>query len=498
VQVVRAWRIDAGGDPTKGVDDAPTLEMGNATAIPDQVRMLLLALCMTTIILSAGSPDLPSLRTLEAVVRAELEHNGETAIQTFELASIPLAYCQGEFDCWLKTPGVCRAHDAEQDIVRAIHDADRLVLIDEVTYGGHSYTVKRAQDRMICLLSPFFEKRASLTHHGSRYDRAPNLYALGWMPRKDAAEAQTWCELADGNAINMLAPTVGAVVVDDDHRDGWAAEVCAMLTSVAHPGENIHARGPLRAALLDASRGDAGGAPPEVTRSAAILIGSAKLKGTSASELMARALVARMQRDGLTPELHYATDFVHDKKAAQVAGQIAKAELFVLVTPLYVDAFPALVVHALDHVARARAGTSAMFAAVVNCGFPEPEQVRTAMRIARHFCVRAGYRWAGGLSLGGGGYLKPEIPLDEQHGPAEHVKRAIDIAAERQRAGDRDRAHDEGADARRRVSADGRSGLALSRPPERPRATRSARPSADRVDARTQVAEPSVIGASPR
>jgi hypothetical protein len=25
--------------------------------------------------------------------------------------------------------------------------------------------------------------------------------------------------------------------------------------------------------------------------------------------------------------------------------------------------------------------------------------------------------------------LKPEVPLDEQHGPAEHVKRAIDIAA---------------------------------------------------------------------
>jgi multimeric flavodoxin WrbA len=386
---------------------------------------------MTTVILSAASPELPSLRALEALVRVELEQKGETTIHTFELASMQLAYCQGEFDCWVKTPGVCRAHDAEQDIVRAIHDADRLVLIDSVTYGGHSYTVKRAQDRMICLLSPFFEKRASLTHHGSRYDKQASLYALGWMPHKDDAEARTWFELADGNAINMLAPRVGAVVVDDEHRAEWGAEVCAMLMSAAHPGANIQARGPLREALLEAARPDPTPATPARTRTAAILVGSAKIKGTSASEIMARALLAQMQREGVATELHFATDFVHDKKAAEAAGQIARADLFVVVTPLYVDAFPALVVHAMDHVARARTGTgtAARFAAIVNCGFPEPEQVRTAMRIARHFAAYAGYRWAGGLPLGGGGYLKPEVPLDVQHGPAEHVKRSLAAAA---------------------------------------------------------------------
>ena len=136
---------------------------------------------MTTVILSAATPELPSLLALEAIVRAQLEQKGETQIRTFDLANLKLAYCQGEFDCWVKTPGVCRAHDAEEEIVRAIHDADRLVLIDEVTYGGHSYAVKRAQDRMICLLSPFFEKRASLTHHGSRYDKQASFYALGWI-----------------------------------------------------------------------------------------------------------------------------------------------------------------------------------------------------------------------------------------------------------------------------------------------------------------------------
>ena len=67
--------------------------------------------------------------------------------------------------------------------MRAIHDADRVVMLDAVTFGGHSYTMKRAQDRLICLISPFFEKRASLTHHEARY--AP--YAKPLQARMDAA-----------------------------------------------------------------------------------------------------------------------------------------------------------------------------------------------------------------------------------------------------------------------------------------------------------------------
>jgi NAD(P)H-dependent FMN reductase len=384
---------------------------------------------MSTVILSAGSPALPSLQALEGLVRAELAQKGEREVRTFELATTPLAYCQGEFDCWVKTPGVCRAHDAEQDIVAAVHAADRMVLIDEVTYGGHSYAVKRAQDRMICLVSPFFEKRAGLTHHAGRYDQAASFYALGWMPRRDDGEARTWCELADGNALNMLAPSVGAVVVDDQRRDAWAAEVCAMLTSHAHPGASIDARAPLRAALLEAARPALAAAAPVRPRTAAVLIGSAKVRGTSVSEVLARALIARLERAGVATTLHIATDFVHARKAAAVAQQLAAAELFVLVTPLYVDALPALVVRALEHVAAAGAAGPRRCAAIVNCGFPEPEHVRTALRIVRHFCARAGYAWAGGLPLGAGGVVKPGVPLDEQHGPVTHVAQALDVAA---------------------------------------------------------------------
>ena len=109
---------------------------------------------------------------------------------------------------------------------------------------------------------------------------------------------------------------------------------------------------------------------------------------------------------------------------------MASADLFVLVSPLYVDAFPALATRALEQVAAARAGSGrpAAFTTIVNCGFPEPEHTRTALAIARHFARAAGYAWAGGLPLGGGGAIDPAVPLDAQHGPAEHVKAALDRA----------------------------------------------------------------------
>ena len=381
---------------------------------------------MTTVLLSGASPVRPSLEILEGLLRIEL---GDPDLRCFELAALPLAYCQGEFDCWVKTPGTCRAKDAEQEIVRAIHDADRLVLLDEVAYGGHGYAVKRALDRLICLLTPFFEKRAALTHHGARYATPPGFFALGWMPVLDTDEAETFTALADANALNMVAPRVGAIVVDDAGRDGWPAAIRALLASTAEPGAAISDRAPLREALLAAARPAVEEVAPPPPRTATILVGSAKIKGTSVSETLARALIARLATEGVTGELHFVTELLHPDPVA--AAAIARADLFVIATPLYVDALPALVVHAFDQIAAARATAAdlARFVVLINCGFPEAEQTRTALRIARHFADRAGYHWAGALPLGGGGVVDPEHPLDDRDGPVEHVKRALDLAA---------------------------------------------------------------------
>ena len=54
---------------------------------------------MSSVILSAASPRAPALGRLVDLVRAELIRTGETEVKRFELSTIQLAYCQGEFDC---------------------------------------------------------------------------------------------------------------------------------------------------------------------------------------------------------------------------------------------------------------------------------------------------------------------------------------------------------------------------------------------------------------
>lgn len=385
---------------------------------------------MPTVILSAASAPRVALHSLERLLVTELHRRGESDVRIVPLATTPLAYCQGEFDCWVKTPGVCRAKDAEADIVRQVHDADAVVLLDEVTFGGHSYTIKRAQDRLICLISPFFEKRAALTHHEARYERMPALFALGWTHARDAEIARTWDDLADANALNLLAPRYGAVVVDDAGQQAWGDAVQTMLASQVVPGASISGRPRLHEALLDAARADATDASRVAPRSAAIVMGSAKVKGTSVSETLAAALAGQLTEAGVVTTTHRATDFLRDEAARATAATVAAADLFVLVAPLYVDGFPALATRALELVSAARrdANGQARFAALVNCGFPEAEHTRTAFRIARHFAAASGYQWAGGLPLGGGGAINPKVPLAEQHGPAEHVKAALGLA----------------------------------------------------------------------
>ena len=365
------------------------------------------------------------------MAHTELARSGYDEVQTFNLASTKLAFCQGDLDCWLKTPGRCKTEDAETEIVGAIHDADALVLLEPVTFGGHGYVLKRALDRVLCLLDPFMERRHSLTHHPPRYARPPSLFSVGWAREPDAAMTETFVDLNDANAVNLSAPGCGAVVLDAAHRDEWAGALGVMLEAPRTPGSGITGREPLREALRSAAAGADDLLPGRVER-AALLVGSAKPKGTSASETLARALSARLGRAGVATEIHFATEFVHeDDGALEHAGAIAACDLFALVTPLYVDSFPALVTHALELVARHRGASRApaRFVTLVQCGFPEAEQNRTAVRIARHFAEQAGYAWSGALPLGGGGIVAPDAALDAPHGALRHVVRALDLAA---------------------------------------------------------------------
>ncbi len=160
---------------------------------------------MDALILSgalAGDADVDSVQEL---LGRELAAAG-CRPRAMRLREIPVAYCQGCFECWLKTPGTCKTDDAGRDIAAAFIRSDLVVLLTPVTFGGYSSELKKALDRIAGLVSPFFMHIHGEVHHRPRYARYPALLALGVLPRPDAVQERVFHTLVGRNALNFHAP----------------------------------------------------------------------------------------------------------------------------------------------------------------------------------------------------------------------------------------------------------------------------------------------------
>jgi len=150
-----------------------------------------------------------------------------------------IAPCTGCFGCWTKTPGQCVQHDDANAIPEAIVSSDLMVLLTSVTFGGYSSQLKKALDRSIPILLPFFGRYDGEVHHLPRYQRYPALVAIGVMDEPNERAERTFRALVERNAINMHVPSHEAVVValgEDRDRTGRAfAAALARATSTALP-----------------------------------------------------------------------------------------------------------------------------------------------------------------------------------------------------------------------------------------------------------------------
>jgi hypothetical protein len=66
--------------------------------------------------------------------------------------------------------------------------------------------LKKALDRIICIVSPFFIKINEETHHKPRYAKYPKIMGIGVLPEQDEESGHIFSELIHRNAINFHAP----------------------------------------------------------------------------------------------------------------------------------------------------------------------------------------------------------------------------------------------------------------------------------------------------
>jgi multimeric flavodoxin WrbA len=152
-------------------------------------------------------------------------------LREFILADEPIADCMGCFGCWVKTPGVCVIPDLGRDVAEAVIGSDLLVLLTPVTFGGYSSILKKAIDRIIPLLSPFFMKIHGEVHHQGRYDRYPSFLGIGVMQSDDEESTRLFTTLIERNALNYQSTGKSLLVTRGEAIPSIEAKLAAMLNS---------------------------------------------------------------------------------------------------------------------------------------------------------------------------------------------------------------------------------------------------------------------------
>jgi hypothetical protein len=182
-----------------------------------------------------GGPDEDAIATVESILRHRLvEHAFEVDAATLREASV--AYCRGCFQCWTRTPGLCRTNDAARDLTRRFIRSELVVFLTPVTFGGYSSELKKMLDRSIGLVSPFFRRIDGETHHRRRYARYPALLGVGLLPGPDLEDEALFRALVRRNAINLHSPAQAAdVFYHCDHPDEVARRLDGLVEAVLVP-----------------------------------------------------------------------------------------------------------------------------------------------------------------------------------------------------------------------------------------------------------------------
>ena len=151
-----------------------------------------------------------------------------------------ISFCTGCFGCWLRTPGVCVGRGAARTLAERFMAADLVILLTPVTFGGYSAELKKAMDHLLPILLPNFRKVDGDTRHKMRYERYPDLLAVGVADADGPAaedEAETFRALVARNVLNMTPPAWAAGVMPADASElEIRARVSGLLGQVGITG----------------------------------------------------------------------------------------------------------------------------------------------------------------------------------------------------------------------------------------------------------------------
>ena len=168
---------------------------------------------MKALILNGEELDGISLKQFSKSIREELITK-DYEVEEILLKEKKIADCLGCFKCWVKTPGICIINDYGREAAAKLINSDLLIYLSPVVFGSYSYQLKKALDRMIPLISPFFTKVEGEIHHKKRYPNYPSLLGIGVIEEANQSQSKIFKELVKRNGINFHSAYVETEVFE--------------------------------------------------------------------------------------------------------------------------------------------------------------------------------------------------------------------------------------------------------------------------------------------
>ena len=162
-----------------------------------------------------------------------------------------------------------------------------------------------------------------------------------------------------------------------------------------------------------------------------ILTGSTR-GGRTTSQSVGEYLAERLTERGVQSEAMRVRDALKSEQGiADMLAAIERADVFVLVFPLFISNLPAMAIRALEIIAerRGESGARKPFIAICQGGYPEARQSEAALAVCQQFAREAGFEWAGGLAFGGGAVIGGQ-PLESMGAMTKYPRQALDMTAE--------------------------------------------------------------------
>ncbi len=185
---------------------------------------------MNVLVLDGGPRDArgAACRKIAEAFAAGARARGH-AVTAFALDGLAIKPCRGCFACWVKHPGACAIEDDEAAILRPMSEADLQVWITPVTYGGYAPALKRALDRFLPILLPFFTRRRGEAHHPLRYERRRALGVVGTLAEADAEAEAIFHHLVGRNALNLASVLTRSLVLHGGEEEGCPGQAESLL-----------------------------------------------------------------------------------------------------------------------------------------------------------------------------------------------------------------------------------------------------------------------------